>query len=51
MTAPIASCPAISSPIVAVAPMRGVANVIVKITISPITPAAQSHTGARSPSP
>jgi hypothetical protein len=35
---------------VAAAPIRGVAKVIERITISPITPAAHSQNGARSPS-
>ena len=50
IAAPIASWPAISSPIVAAAPIRGVAKVIDRITISPMTPAAQSQSGARKPS-
>src|SRR5581483_7374796 len=45
--APITSCPAIRIPIVAVAPIRGCANVIVKTTVSPITPPSHIHAGAR----
>ena len=47
MIAPITSCPAIRIPIVAVAPMRGCAKVIVNTTVSPITPPSHIHAGAR----
>jgi hypothetical protein len=46
MIAPITSCPAIKIPIVAVAPMRGWANVMVSTTVSPITPPNHIQAGA-----
>ena len=46
ITAPITSWPAIRIPIVAVAPMRGWAKVIVSTTSRPIAPPAHIHFGA-----
>ena len=51
ITAPITSWPAIRIPIVAVAPMRGWANVIVPTTVSPITPPSHIHAGVRNAPP
>src|SRR5581483_11036759 len=50
ITAPITSCPAIRIPIVAVAPIRGCANVIVNTTTSPISPPSHIHAGVRNAS-
>src|SRR5262249_13148074 len=46
MTAPITSWPAIRIPIVAVAPIRGCANVIENTTMSPISPPIHIQGGA-----
>ena len=45
ITAPIASCPAIRIPTVAVTPMRGPAYVIENTMTSPITPPSSIHHG------
>ena len=51
ITTPIASWPAISRPIVAAAPIRGVTTVIESTTTTPIPPPAQNHFGALNASP
>ena len=49
--APITSWPAIRIPIVAVAPIRGWANVIVKTTVRPIRPPSHIQAGERNAPP
>ena len=51
ITAPITSWPAIRIPIVAVAPIRGCANVIVSTMSRPIAPPAHIHRGASNAPP
>ena len=47
MITPMASCPAMSRPMVANVPMRGAVNVMEVTTIAPMTPPSQSHAGSR----